>query len=174
MKELLVKVLNCFFALRFSLNIKAKCQHGDVRLAGTNYNTIGRIEVCQNGTWGTVHDCPSSQFSVAEASIVCKHLGYSPYGNYFVTQLTFLYKLIGAIPRPGSFGGYSTSSPIIYNLDCTGEENNLWACSYSTYCDYLSDNIIAVECQCEYSCIKNDHLSIIYFIRYQLYCGHIL
>ena len=87
MKELLVKVLNCFFDLRFSLNIKAKCQHGDVHLAGTNYNTIGRIEVCQNGTWGTVHDCDSLMFSDAEASIVCKQLGYSPYGNYLLAQL---------------------------------------------------------------------------------------
>ena len=87
MKELLVKVLNCFFALRFSLNIKAKCQHGDVRLAGTNYNTIGRIEVCQNGSWGTVHDCDSLMFSDAEASIVCKQLGYSPYGKCLLAQL---------------------------------------------------------------------------------------
>ena len=48
-------------------------------------------------------------------------------------------------------------------MDCTGEENNLWACSYSTYCDSFSDIIIAIECQCKYSCIKNDHFSIIYF-----------
>ena len=52
-----------------------------MRLAGTNYSTIGRIEVCQNGTWGIVQDCDLSTFSDAEASIVCKHIGYSPYGK---------------------------------------------------------------------------------------------
>ena len=59
------------------INCIDKCKHGDVRLGGTSYSTIGRIEVCLNGTWGTV--C-SQIFDDIDASVVCKHLGYSTYG----------------------------------------------------------------------------------------------
>ena len=54
-----------------------KCKHGDIRLAGTSYSTIGRVEVCHNGTWGTI--C-SNSFDDKDASVVCRQLGYSPYG----------------------------------------------------------------------------------------------
>ena len=55
----------------------AKCKHHDIRLAGASYSTIGRVEVCVNGTWGTV--CRNS-FDDIDARVVCQHLGYSPYG----------------------------------------------------------------------------------------------
>lgn len=46
-------------------------------LAGSGYSTIGRVELCVDGTWGTV--C-RSDFDQNDASVVCAHLGYSPYG----------------------------------------------------------------------------------------------
>ena len=53
------------------------CEHGQVRLAGSGYSTIGRIEVCMAGTWGTV--C-SDNFDQNDANVICTHLGYSQYG----------------------------------------------------------------------------------------------
>ena len=53
------------------------CERGQVHLAGSGYSTIGRIEVCMDGTWGTV--C-SDSFDQNDANVICAHLGYSQYG----------------------------------------------------------------------------------------------
>ena len=78
MEELNVKVFKTYTYFIYGIVYIAKCKHGDIRLAGTSYSTIGRVEVCLNGTWGTV--C-SNSFDDVDASVVCKHLGYSPYGD---------------------------------------------------------------------------------------------
>ena len=41
---------------------------------------IGRVEVCLDGTYGTVCDM---DFGEEEASVVCRQLGFSPYGMQF-------------------------------------------------------------------------------------------
>ena len=58
--------------------LTAVCEHGTVRLQGGTSST-GRVEVCVNGTWGTL--C-SDFWDNNDATVVCNQLGYSPYGNY--------------------------------------------------------------------------------------------
>ena len=63
--------------LNFAYILTEKCLHGDIKLSGSGYSSIGRINVCVNGDWGTV--C-STSFDHADASVVCAELGFSRFG----------------------------------------------------------------------------------------------
>ena len=55
------------------------CTTGDIRLYGGTYY-YGAVQVCIGGVWGSV--CSDSYWDNNDASVVCKQLGFSPYGIY--------------------------------------------------------------------------------------------
>ena len=72
----------------------AICSNGAVRLAGSGQSTdsvVGRVEVCVNGTWGTI--C-SDFWENIEASIVCKQLGYTEYGLFITFVDSYMHRSI--------------------------------------------------------------------------------
>ncbi len=54
------------------------CTQGDIRLVGGASEMQGRVEVCNNGVWGTVCD---DAFGDPDAQVACRQLGYLSGGN---------------------------------------------------------------------------------------------
>ena len=50
------------------------CNQGDIRLVSGSAANEGRVEICNNNTWGSVCD---QGWDINDASVACRHAGYS-------------------------------------------------------------------------------------------------
>ncbi|XP_042363110.1 deleted in malignant brain tumors 1 protein-like isoform X2 [Plectropomus leopardus] len=93
-----------------SVITEAVCGHQALRLAGGLDRCAGRVELWRHGRWGTVCD---DQWDLRDANVVCAQLGC----GY-------------ALSVTGQGGSYPPGRGPVYRdeLNCTGREENLWAC----------------------------------------------
>ena len=65
------------FSLSFPCFIPAPCTDGQLRLAGSNVDNEGRVEICLDNKWGTICD---DGWSTIDANVACKQLGFTGSG----------------------------------------------------------------------------------------------
>ena len=53
------------------------CKDGEVRLSGSTIEYAGRVEICLETIWTSLCD---QSWDIKDAMVVCRQLGYSPYG----------------------------------------------------------------------------------------------
>lgn len=116
-------------------------------MRNSNYDTLGRVDVCINGTWGKI--C-ASNFDINDAKVVCAQLGYTPYGE--------IYGIIGLYISNNTIGSqyisqhsYFSYLPVnIQYLNCNGSETSIFDCHQNNniqYCSYRYSYAAAVVCQ---------------------------
>ncbi len=109
----------------------AGCTEGDIRLLEGSTRQEGRVEICKNNAWGTV--CHSG-WSIADARVVCRQLGYSVVGKGFSQRLysTFIMQYNTGSTFPiSSFYGPGTGPIVLSSVAFTGIEGRLIDCPSS-------------------------------------------
>ena len=117
-----------------------------MRLNGSPVKNSGRIEICIETTWTSLCD---QSLDFKDAQVVCKELGYSPYGitNKFYAHCN-VNIFIGAVPTYNCYAEGQLSFGIT-DIHCTGSEEHLINCSHSNAVLYNcnSHNDAGVVCQ---------------------------
>ena len=124
----------------------ANCTDGDLRLSGDqNRNQTskheGRVEICVNGTWGTVCD---SDIRKVTAAVICRQLGFSH---------------IGAEVKLRAYYGQGSGKIHLSKVKCIGCEEKLINCTARTkfiLCEHWRD--AGVKCLQASTCTYASYL----------------
>ena len=100
----------------------------------------GRVEVCFRGTYVTICD---TTWDNTAASVVCRQLGFSPYGAVGVRN-NFPQSMLMAT---------------LQNVNCTGSESNLLQCSYMAGPPGTCGGYQDAGAVCQGRVLMNDHFN---------------
>ena len=106
-----------------------------IRLVGGQNENEGRVEVLFRGEWGTVCD---DKWDIFDAKVVCRQLGYSDAIRH----------------TTGAEHGQGTGIIVLDNVDCNGDENNLYECPLNPLgennCKHAEDAGVVCLTDCKY------------------------
>uniref|UniRef100_A0A4X2LK86 SRCR domain-containing protein n=1 Tax=Vombatus ursinus TaxID=29139 RepID=A0A4X2LK86_VOMUR len=111
------KVWQCMHNAWFSHNCghhedaSVVCSDISLRLINGSHRCEGRVEVYYNNTWGTVCD---DSWDLRDAQVVCRQLD-------------------SVASLPGARFGPSSSSIVLDDVNCTGQESSLGECPHSNW-----------------------------------------
>ncbi|XP_067909384.1 deleted in malignant brain tumors 1 protein-like [Heterodontus francisci] len=112
-----------------SEDVAVNCSGFSLRLANGNNKCEGRVEILYNGRWGTVCD---DSWTMSNAHVVCRQMGC---GEAVATL-------------PVAHFGHGTGEIVLDDINCQGDEDNLWDCPNSGWlshnCQHSED--VAVNC----------------------------
>ena len=74
--------IKCSHKINFISDPETDCVNDDIKLVGGSTQNEGRVEICQNGQWGTVCD---SIWNSNDAIVVCRQLGLPTQSKYNYT-----------------------------------------------------------------------------------------
>ncbi|XP_053376387.1 uncharacterized protein LOC123533517 isoform X2 [Mercenaria mercenaria] len=102
----------------------------DIRLAGNNWPSEGRVEILVNGTWGTICGRNVNEIDV---DVICRMFGLTYQSHYTKAKEENLF-------------GIGTGPIYIDDIKCNGTENHINWCNYdlSNSCTHFDD--LAVIC----------------------------
>lgn len=103
----------CDHNIEAGVSCSSACATGDMRLVGGAGRGQGRVEVCYNGSYGTICD---DDWDALDAVVVCSFLGFR--GN--VTAYS------------SAFFGEGIGPTLLSGLKCSGSEPSLLECPHNT------------------------------------------
>ena len=144
------------YSFLFCLRYIGRCTHGSVRVAGASSDRYGAVEVCVNGTWGTV--C-NEFWDDLDAKVLCRQLGHSQYGTLTCIgrqELFYWYCNYAGALSSDDFSLFSPLAITVKNVSCVGPEDSLIHCA-SEYVQPLEavscSTKAGVVCQGEFDCM---------------------
>ena len=124
----------------------------------STHETIGRLEVCFGGYWGSVCGIGATD---TIADIACRQLNYATEGtmcNYIILWKKLMFIFVGEVYWESNIT-YSGRYPIVptvwTNMVCTDDDETLLDCFRIEYgnaafqgCDHSYDIFISCACKC--------------------------
>ena len=132
---------NKHYQVTLTSDLDSCSSDGEVRLVNGSTAYEGRVEVCSNGTYGTVCD---DWWDERDARVICRQLGYDFGGEIIPWRSTNAVLCAFSDVVPVKNGGFGSGDSRPINLDdvrCSGSEESILNCSYDSVsnCNHSED-----------------------------------